>query len=269
MKRLMMIGILAASTSTGVAFADNALHVVWNKAPINVVLPVGQERMVSFPEPMKFGYNDGLLPPSTLRVENDDETLYLLAHKSFPVQRVEVLMPQTGDVILLNLSANKHASDTPLDVVLPETGNTQTSQQSSDSDSVVPQDVDNVSLIRWAVHQLYAPARLLTQPDYINRVPMGTLQSAPLILDNSMTASPRISWRANNSFVTAVMLYNNENFSQSVNPAQFCGNWEMVGVYPRRTLAPQNNVNDFTTVFLMSKAPFSQAISECEPSQME
>ena len=50
-------------------------HVVWKREPIQITLPVGVERFVSFPSEVKFGYNTNLLPPSVFRVENDNRTI--------------------------------------------------------------------------------------------------------------------------------------------------------------------------------------------------
>jgi hypothetical protein len=51
-------------------------HIVWQRAPIEINLPIGRERFVSFPMAVQFGYNTQLLPESLLRVENDHQTLY-------------------------------------------------------------------------------------------------------------------------------------------------------------------------------------------------
>ena len=62
---------------------------VWAKVPIPVRLPVGRERMVSFPVPVRVG-----LPPELggdiLRTQIVDGTVYWVAAKEFPARRVEV-----------------------------------------------------------------------------------------------------------------------------------------------------------------------------------
>lgn len=41
-------------TTTQISFI---FHVVWQQTPIDVVLPVGKERMVNFPSVVSFGYD--------------------------------------------------------------------------------------------------------------------------------------------------------------------------------------------------------------------
>lgn len=60
-------------------------HVVWNQTPIDVILPVGKERMVSFPMSVEFGYDKSILSDDKLTVQNNNGTLYLFAKSSFPV----------------------------------------------------------------------------------------------------------------------------------------------------------------------------------------
>lgn len=260
MKKGICISIgLAVCMSSLSAFASDTLHLVWRKAPINITLPVGSERMISFPGVVKFGYDKGTLGANTLSVVNNNETVYLTAQKAFQSEPARVLLVQSGKIILMNVAAAKGASDTPVDVVLPQSVPTPAAK-SSDLNT---QTVNYGSLIQFAAHQLYAPARLLTHPGDIFRTPMETKRRVPLLLDGAVLANPLISWRESNAYITAVQVYNNENFSLNLDPTVFCGQWKMAAFYPRKTIAKQSASNDNTTVFLVSTQPFGQAISEC------
>ena len=252
---------LGATQASYAGFFHNSLfqYMVWRKAPLNITLPVGHERMISFPGSVKFGYDQGVLPQSVLHVVNNNQTLYLTASKAFKAQPVRVLLVKSGKIILMNLTAKQGVSDTPVDVVLPVPSTSVKAQNDMQSGAV-----NYGGLIRFAANQLYAPARLLTQPGNIFRTPMETRQSVPLLLDGSVLANPLISWREHSAYITAVQVYNNEKFAVNLDPSAFCGQWKMAAFYPRKTIQKQSSDTDNTTVFLVSDQPFGQAISQCE-----
>ena len=150
---LIVIGV------SDTALADDApLHVVWDRKPINIVLPVGQERMISFPGQVKFGYDADKLVSQILHIQNNGHTLYFLAKKAFLPQRVEVLLPAAGKIILLNLSAKRSAPTVPLDVVLKQSPSNAPLVDNKQNRKI---NINYVTLARFATQQLYAPKRLL------------------------------------------------------------------------------------------------------------
>lgn len=235
-------------------------HVVWKREPIRVTLPVGIERFVSFPTEVQFGYNTNLLPPSVLRVENDNRTLYLLAKKPFTTERVEAKLAN-GEVILLDINAKIQASNNPLDIVLPKLKNAHTSNENK----VSTESMNYITLTRYAIQQLYAPKRLLKQTLHITRFPMETAHVVPLFYDGSASAMPLASWRGGNLYVTALFIKNLLNQPLRLDPRRICGHWKTASFYPQITLAsrgtPMNR--DTSTLFVVSKAPFADAIQAC------
>ena len=243
-----------------------AEHIVWQQTPIDVVLPVGQERLVSFPGTVQFGYDKNQLSDSVLRVQNNGGTLYLLAKAAFTPQRVEVKLVDSGKNILFNLSAQKEASNVPLAIVLPETVT---------ADSAVTATMDNtditanktegtinyLTLTRFAAQQLYAPKRLLIQPPNIYRTPMHTAKTVALLRDGSAIAMPLASWRADDLFVTAVLLRNQTKQPLSLDPRILCGTWQAATFFPKTILTPAGTKTDTTTVFLISRQPFNEALT--------
>lgn len=93
-------------------------HVIWKQTPIGVVFPLATKRMITFPISVQFGYDRSVLTDEMLKVQNNNGVLYLVAKKEFSVQRVQVKLNDNSKIILLNLSAKKVASNTPLDVVV-------------------------------------------------------------------------------------------------------------------------------------------------------
>lgn len=236
-------------------------HIVWQRAPITVNLPVGTERFVTFPSKVQFGYNQQTLPPSILRVENDDHTLYLTANKPFATQRVEAKLAN-GDIILLDLSASTHGDAHPLDIVLPSESLSSDTQETDDSSHA---SVTYASLMRYAVQQLYAPKRLLKASMLYNRFPMESPHIVPLFYDNSVTAMPLASWRGQDLYVTAVLVKNNLRQWLRLNPKLLCGDFKAASFFPQMTVAPlgTSRGKDTSTLFVVSSSPFADSIRDC------
>jgi integrating conjugative element protein (TIGR03749 family) len=244
-------------------------HIVWQQTPIDVTLPVGKERMVSFPASVQFGYDKNALPDNALRIQNNNGVLYLFAKTEFATQRVQVRLSDSGQIILLNLAAQKGASDTPLDVIMAQPTAIPTTTASANGlisplASSFPDDtVSYITLTRFAIQQLYAPKRLLVQPPNIFRTPMHTQKTAPLFRDGSVLAMPLASWRGGNLTVTAVLLRNQLHQSFTLDPRNICGDWRATSFFPQTVLAPAGNRQDSTTVFLISNKSFADALHVC------
>ena len=237
-------------------------HIVWQRAPIAITLPVGKERFVSFPSGVQFGYNSNLLPASTLRVENDNRTLYLTAQKPFVTQRTEAKLAN-GEIILLDITAKQQANDNPIDIVLPK--NTLSSRNENNHSYASQTSVNYVSLMRYAEQQLYAPQRLLKKSMSITRFPMETSHIVPLFYDGSASAMPLASWRGGDLYVTALLIKNLVHQPLPLDPRLLCGHWKAASFFPQTTVAAQGTpINrDTSTLFVVSTRPFSNAIQSC------
>ncbi len=264
---LSIMSLSYAATNSAINSADE--HIVWQRAPINITLPVGKERFVTFPTEVQFGYNTKLLPPSKLRVENDNQTLYFLAKKPFNTQRTEAKL-DNGEIILLDINAKKQADDHSIDIVLPAIHRTNKNDKNKNNENnsyTSQSNVNYVTLIRYAVQQLYAPQRLLKHSNVMMRFPMETAHVVPLFYDGSASAIPLASWRGDNLYVTALLVKNLLNQSLHIDPRLLCGNWKAASFYPQTTLAPRGTpINrDTSTLFVVSNQPFAGAIQPCLP----
>lgn len=254
MKKILLLLICV---STWVS-AQTPLHIVWDKSPISVILPVGTERMVSFPSSVKFGFDVSSLPADTLRVQNVGGTLYLLAKKAFQPVRVQVLLNDSGQIVLLNLSAAAQADSTPLAIVLPSIESPIATSTTAPSISF-----DAVTLTRFAFQQLYAPERLLTQPVGISRVAMRVPKVVALIDPSDLIAMPLIGWRGGEQYVTAILLRNQTKNTIALDPAQLCGDFVSSSFYPKQTLSAQGTLGDSTTLIVVTSTPIATALNRC------
>ena len=251
MQRLLFV-LLISVFATNIAMAD---HIVWRKQPIKITLPVGQERLISFPQAVSLGYNPSRLPSSLLRVQNDNKTLYLLAKQPFENQRMQAKL-QNGQILLLDIEAKQSHVHSPIDISLPK---------------ILPEarfkakSPNKIDMVRFAIQQLYTPKRLLSNPFHLTRFPMEADHTIPLVYDASLTAMPLASWRGATLYVTAVLLKNQLASTLSLNPKNFCGHWQAVSFYPLTRLLPHGGkpLSDTSTAFFLSTRPFAATTGDC------
>ena len=224
-------------------------HVVWDKTPIRITLPLHQERLIRFP--LAVSVVDSGLDENTSVLKVQD-ALYFNAHKAFANKRMVVQLMPYGEAIVLSLSASEETANvTPLEVVMAE------SDDAEEKSSPTPSnDMNAVTLTRFAIQSLYSPERLLVTPPEITRTPMQTHRNITFVYGASITAKPIISWHANDLYVTAIELRNDLKRQVVVDPRQLLGNWQTASFYPTNTLKNQEH----TTVFVTSNRPFGEAL---------
>ena len=61
-------------------------RIVWDRTPLGIMLPIGQERQVTFPAPVEVGMPAGLA--DVVRTQVVAGTVYWLAKKDFTPQRI-------------------------------------------------------------------------------------------------------------------------------------------------------------------------------------
>lgn len=248
-----LLALLALTTNQH-ALALNAEHVLWDKIPIPLELPLNEERLIHFPQAISIIDNESADKIAVLKVQ---DTLYLKGKEVFQNKRLLVqLMPQ-GEVIILNLNVNDKAHHLkPIDILLESKEDSTNATQASNN----PLDLNAVTLTRFAIQSLYAPLRLLVIPEGVGRVPMQTRKQISLFYGASIEARPLISWHGGSFYITAVELKNLLNKEIIVDPRQMTGNWQTATFYPTNTLAPRGK-EDTTTVFLVSDRPFGTALA--------
>ena len=232
-------------------FAAPVEHVVWDKTPIRITLPLNQERLIRFPLAVSIVDSELDEQVGVMKIQ---DALYFNAHAAFANKRLVVQLMPNGEAIVLNITANEDAGNTtPIDVVMGEIEETDKQAPSASS------DMNAVSLTRFAIQSLYSPERLLITPSEITRTPMQTHRHITFIYGASITAKPLISWHANDLYVTAIELKNDLNKSVIIDPRQVLGNWQTATFYPTNTLPGRNN-KETTTVFVTSSRPFGEAL---------
>ena len=239
------------------AMADNVEHVVWDKSPINIKLPVEMERMVVFQGPVKLLHNElegfGI-------IQKTKDTFYLKALRDFAPKSVIVRLLPDGQVIKLNVSADVSYQNTTAIQIITADSTMKSDEQASSSGM----PINYITLTRFAIQSLYAPERVLEMPKGVGRVPMNTHKTVNLVSGGDVMAHPLMSFGGDGLNVTAIRMNNLLSKKQEIEPDMLYGKWESIAFYPSNTLMPKGKEGDETVVFVSSYKPFGDAINEAQ-----
>lgn len=257
------------------SFANHVRHVVWNKAIIPLQLPIGQDKIIevcksdSSPNQCQTDSVTPYLPQKLvaqgqLKLINNDGTLYLHATKPFKHQLAELKLKTSGDIVLVRLTATKQGNDDRIAIMLPK----QSSQSTSNHKAPLAHHNKTIGqMISWAVRQRYAPKRLLSQPNWVYRVPMQTNHFVSLYQGGTVSSMPLASWKAGDYYITAVLLRNTLSQRTHLSYDMLRGQWVAVSFFrlsqlDPAILTPHRTYKDTTTAILISSAPFRAALKQ-------
>lgn len=246
-------------------------RIVWDRTPLGIMLPVGQERQVTFPAPVEVGMPAGLA--DVVRTQVVAGTIYWLAKKDFTPQRIQVRDTATGQIYLVDLSARASASPAPVIIALAPTdptsaafglaGGSASPAMGSVVESAPPSPpkipaYDYATLTRFASQSLYAPRRLAPALPGVFRTPVDE-RPVNLVRGESIQATPLIAWRSGKLHVTAVRLRNQGASSVILDPRSLRGLW-LAATFQHARLLPRGDEADTTAVYLISAKPFEHAV---------
>jgi len=245
---------------------------VWRGAPIRVDLPLNSEHIIRFPGASRL--RSGLLggPVPGLRVQILDDHLYLLAREPFAATRM-IVQTGSGPAVLLDLAADERfPTGAPLEILTaaPSTGNTTDGGWDPDRAPAqeAPEPVGYVALIRHAAQSLYAPPRLIPRAGAIIQAPLPDRGPVALLRGTPLQATPVASWRAEGPqgplWVTAVKLRNLSRRPVVLDPRDLRGQWRAASFQHAR-LGVGGDETDTTTVYLISKCRFAEAVAPWQP----
>ncbi len=248
---LVIIGISSSSV-----FAVERLF--WDKVPLRITLPVGKERLVSFPADVRVGMPGSL--SSKLRTQSNQGTIYWKASEAFDTQRIEVREVQSHRIYLIDLKATTKANSvTPIEVIFKESREYTKDKKSPDSSSKISKKTGYIALTRFAAQQLYAPARLLKASPRIHRVSVTRHTITHLIHGEQIEATPVASWQSGSLYITAVELKNSSDHFINLDPRHLRGEWR-TATFQHIRLHPAGSESDTTAVYLISDRPFHEVI---------
>jgi len=237
--------------------ADKIEHILWERKPIKIQLPIDEERMVIFPEPIILESIGEGISDETLKVINNQGVLYFRAKNNFPTERFLARLKKTQKVILLDIEAKEISDNTTLKILLVDENKI---EQNYDLALPKKNNLSYIELTRFAIKKLYSPHRLQKNNDATSRVSMKIKHSIDLIPGDFILTKPVASWSNGKYYVTAVELKNKLSTQYKINTHKIKGNWKSVTAYPREILQKSGNMDDSTTIFLVSTMPFVKSM---------
>lgn len=247
---------------------DETDHLIWKGDPITIKLPMGKEKRIIFPTRISADIKNALTTDQ-LRLLNNDKSLYFTAIQSFPLTRIFVSLKDTGEVLLIDLATDDHASNSSQYIDIKKNN-----EVINNSSITIPTKQDNanetnvtyVDLIRFAWQEAYAPERLVKNITQYPRAPMHTNKFVPdLVYGDKVIAFPQSSWVSGSYYVTAVLLRNKYSHTTHIDiRKELCGDWQAATLYPRSTLKPYGDKEkDSTMLFIVSLHPFGDTLGVC------
>ena len=114
-RHLLRNGLMALPLliSPFVLHADELMK--WERIPLSVPLKVGQERVIFADKNVRVGFPPAL--NGKLRVQSTGGAVYLKADSAFPQTRLQVQDVETGEMILLDVTAGEQGPSEPVRIV--------------------------------------------------------------------------------------------------------------------------------------------------------
>ncbi len=269
MKRLSLgfLGVMIAvpvMAESNVVKSVTAERVLWDKRPIVVHIQRDHERIIHFPDDVRYWLPDQLQRKVTVLAANG--VLYIRALEPFSRTRIRVQGLQSQQIYLLDVMADESAS--VADELIVITAESVINQAKDKTQKMAAQDW-RVRLSRYAAQQLYAPERLLKGDSAIKRISVVS-QAIPLIRGGVIEAVPIASWQGGGLTVTAVRLQNkqthslvlqftpaSEGNSVSLNK-RLRGRW-LTATLQHKWLGALGQKDDTTTLYLVSAQSFVES----------
>ncbi|EEE1293335.1 TIGR03749 family integrating conjugative element protein [Salmonella enterica subsp. diarizonae] len=233
-----------------VALPLHAVELVkWERIPLPVALNIGQERIVFVDRNVRVGYPAAL--EGKLRIQSSNGTLYLLASQPFAATRLQLQDTENGELMLLDVSANKggHLRE-PMRIVREEKKTTDAKPDTTPEP--LPSTPLPVALTRYAAQMLYAPLRTVeplpgVQPEGV-RLAKAITTLLPTL---PASATPIGGWRLDPYHLAAIRLQNKSATRLEIDPRQLQGQFYAAS-FQHRWLGPAGSAEDTTVLYLIT-----------------
>lgn len=256
MMRYRLPLILLLLTAGHAMAATDLEHVVWDKTPIKVVLPVGEERRIDFPVPIKLEAPATLVSASQPIQIREDGSVYWTATQPFKADRVKAIT-FTGYSYFLDVEARKGGHTHPL-VILDDRVPVSEEEQAQRRQRPT-YFYDDVDLARFAAQNVYAPMRLIKPLPGVTRLPV-PVRDYPLYRGNDLTVEPLAQWRAPTQptrYVTALRVTSHALQETVFDPRLLRGDW-LSATAQHPVIHAAGSDGDTTTWYLVSAHPFEE-----------
>lgn len=259
--------VILLTLASATVIADTPERVLWDKRPIGVHLQVGHERIIHFPDDVRYWLPDTVKRHVSVLAANG--VLYIRAMEPFPTTRIRIQGLNNQQIYLLDITASEAAAVSDELIVMTKEN---TWNRSKEATAYKTTEDWRIRLTRYAAQQLYAPERLVGGDSAIKRIPVESKTSVPLIRGGLIEAVPIASWQGHGLTVTAVRVRNLSrqslqlNFDQSdsshaLNLSHLVrGDW-LTATLQHDRLGAMGDETDTTTLYLVSNRSFVESLS--------
>jgi integrating conjugative element protein (TIGR03749 family) len=256
---LLLTGFAQALSAASISNAPGPEHIIWDRSPIQVVLPVGTERRIDFPVAIKL-----VVPPDGVKASKpiqirEDGSVYWTANKPFKKMRVQAIT-FTGYSYLLDVEAKKASESHPIVIVDERIAGDKDEMSVAQRQQQYSYDI--VDLIRLAAQSIYAPERLIKPLPGVTRVTLSGLACAEhLYRFENLTTKPLATWQSPGvptRYVTAVGVKSNAPDEIVFDPRMLRGNW-LAASAQHSVIGPAGSDQDRTTWYLVSAGSFEES----------
>ena len=259
--------VILLTLASATVLADASERVLWDKRPINVHLQVGNERIIHFPDDVRYWLPDTVKRHVSVLAANG--VLYIRAMEPFPTTRLRIQGLNNQQVYLLDITASEVAAVSDELIVMTKKN---TRNRSKEATAYRTTEDWRIRLTRYAAQQLYAPERLVDGDSAIKRIPVESKTSVPLIRGGLIETVPIASWQGHGLTVTAVRV---RNLSRQSLRLQFersdslqaldlsylmRGDW-LTATLQHDRLGAMGDETDTTTLYLVSNRSFVESLS--------
>jgi integrating conjugative element protein (TIGR03749 family) len=263
MKKSLLIILLCSFPL--LAYADRML--VWDKNPITIILPVGEEVRVTFPTDVSLQIPKSLIS-SLESLAPNQQIVYWKATQPFDKARVVAPSADNQTVYLIDLVTQENALAESLVIEDPDRVIAQHNDEPPRDLLEGVQDLldpPEIVLTRFASQSLYAPRRLMPVNPDIATMPLVQIPANFPLMRSQKGEQYRLSvvgaWSGYGLHITAVLLINQSELNLAVNPGLVQGNFSHI-TPQHLQLGPKGSLEDRTTLYLISSVPFNAAIQE-------
>lgn len=252
LKGLVCGALLAAPLANAVELME------WDRTPLVIDLPVGQERLVVLNRNVSVGLPVTIAHDDILRVQSTGGVLYFKAHEAFDTERVQLKDESTGEIILVDLTAKADASAEQIQVIsaekVAEADASERPEPAAEQRAPLP-----VVLTRYVAQSLYSPLRVIEPVSGINRVAMRLPGSVETLLPAlPVEARPIAAWTLEGLHATAIELRNQDpDRSFELDPRYLHGAL-MAATFMHPTIGPRGHLDDTTTIIIVTRGPLAE-----------
>lgn len=262
------------------AYADVMMK--WERLPLTIALKTGTERVIFVDKNVRVGFPPAL--NGKLRVQSTGGAVYLKAGADFPQTRLQLQDAESGEIILLDVTASAKApaavepvkivydSDVATlsnaaDVAGQEAGNNRRSR-TRDAGARASTRAGKkpayraplpVLLTRYAAQSLYAPARTVETVPGIRPVNPHLPETLKALYPSEpLQTRPVAAWTAASRSVVAVTVRNTASRKIILDPRMLQGKF-IAATFQHRWLGPAGSPEDTTTLYLVVAGQIRQA----------